>query len=145
MSVISEFREFAGRGNVIDLAVGVVIGTAFGKIVNSLVNDVVMPPLGILISGMDFKSLALVLKRGPDAKTTVTLNYGNFIQTVVEFLIIVWFVFLLVKALNEIRRLGEKSRPLPERVPPADHRNKSLFQQGRERGTDRLVGNVPSS
>jgi large conductance mechanosensitive channel len=114
MSVWSEFREFAVKGNVIDLAVGIVIGTAFGKIVNSLVNDVVMPPIGILISDVDFKSLALTLKHGPDAKSTVTLNYGNFIQTVVEFLIIAWCVFLMVKALNQIRRMGERHPPVPE-------------------------------
>lgn len=115
MSVLSEFREFAVKGNVIDLAVGVVIGTAFGKIVNSLVNDVVMPPLGILISGVNFKSLALTLKHGPDAKSTVTLNYGSFIQNVVEFLIIAWCVFLMVKALNQIRRMGEKYQPVREK------------------------------
>jgi large conductance mechanosensitive channel len=113
MSVLSEFREFAVRGNVIDLAVGIVIGTAFGKIVNSLVNDVVMPPIGILINGVDFKALAITLKHGPDAQSTVTLNYGNFIQTVVEFVIIAWCVFLMVKALNQIRRLGEKPHPAP--------------------------------
>ncbi len=118
MSVISEFRESAIRGNVIDLAVGVVIGTAFGKIVNSLVNDVVMPPLGILINGVDFKALALTLKRGPDAATTVKLNYGNFIQNVVEFLIIAWPVFLMVKALNHLRRLGERVHPAPQNLAP---------------------------
>ncbi len=118
MRMLEEFREFAIKGNVIDLAVGIVIGTAFGKIVNSLVNDVVMPPIGILINGVDFKALALVLKHGPDAKSTVALNYGNFIQNVVEFLIIAWSVFLMVKALNQIRRLGEKSHPAPGSVPP---------------------------
>jgi large conductance mechanosensitive channel len=108
MSMLSEFREFAVKGNVIDLAVGIVIGTAFGKIVNSLVNDVIMPPIGILINGVNFKSLAVTLKHGPDAESTVTLNYGSFIQTVVEFVIIAWSVFLMVKVLNRIRRLGEK-------------------------------------
>jgi len=116
VSVLSEFREFAIKGNVIDLAVGIVIGTAFGKIVNSLVNDVIMPPIGILINGVDFKNLAITLKHGPDPKTTVTLNYGNFIQTVVEFLIIAWCVFLMVKALNQLRRLGEKPPHAPART-----------------------------
>jgi large conductance mechanosensitive channel len=115
MSVLSEFREFAVKGNVVDLAVGIVIGTAFGKIVNSLVNDVVMPPIGILISGVNFKSLALTLKHGPDAKSTVALNYGSFIQNVVEFLVIAWCVFLMVKALNQIRRMGERPQPVPEK------------------------------
>jgi large conductance mechanosensitive channel len=117
MGMMQEFEEFAVKGNVIDLAVGIVIGTAFGKIVNSLVNDVIMPPIGILISDVDFKSLALTLRHGPDAKSTVTLNYGNFIQTVVEFLIIAWCVFLMVKALNQIRRMGEKHLPVPDKRP----------------------------
>jgi large conductance mechanosensitive channel len=115
MRVLSEFREFAVRGNVIDLAVGVVIGTAFGKIVNSLVNDVIMPPIGILINNVNIKALALILKDGPDPESTVKLSYGNFIQTVVEFLIIAWSVFLMVKILNRIRRLGEKVLPPAEK------------------------------
>jgi large conductance mechanosensitive channel len=118
MSVLAEFKEFAVRGNVIDLAVGIVIGTAFGKIVNSLVNDVIMPPIGILINGVDFKALGVILKHGPDPQTNVTLNYGNFIQTVIEFVIIAWCVFLMVKVLNRIRRLGEKSRPASEKNTP---------------------------
>jgi large conductance mechanosensitive channel len=108
MAVLKEFQEFAVKGSVVDLAVGVIIGAAFGKIVNSLVNDVIMPPLGVLIGGVDFKALALVLKKGPDPATTVALRYGNFIQVVVEFLIIAWAVFLMVKAINRLRRFGEK-------------------------------------
>ncbi len=111
MSMLREFREFAVKGNVIDLAVGIVIGAAFTKIVNSLVNDVLMPPLGLLIGGVDFKALAIVLKQGTDPATTVELKYGNFIQVVVEFLIIAWAVFLMVKAINRLRRLGEKPCP----------------------------------
>jgi len=108
MSIASEFREFAVKGNVMDLAVGIVIGAAFTKIVNSLVNDVIMPPIGLLIGGVDFKALALVLKKGQEPETTVTLNYGNFLQTVIEFLIIAWAIFLVVKAINRVRRFGEK-------------------------------------
>ncbi len=111
MGMMQEFEEFAVKGNVIDLAVGIVIGVAFGRVVNSLVNDVIMPPIGLLIGGVDFKALALVLKRGPDAASTVTLNYGNFIQTMVEFLIIAWAVFLMVKGINRLRRLREGPRP----------------------------------
>lgn len=110
MGMMSEFREFAIKGNMIDLAVGIVIGTAFGKIVNSLVNDVIMPPIGLLIGGVDFKNLTLVLKQGADEATTVALKYGNFIQVVFEFLVIAWAVFLMVKVINRLRRLGE--RPL---------------------------------
>ena len=116
MSMMQEFKEFAVKGSVIDLAVGIVIGAAFGKIVNSLVNDVIMPPIGLLIGGVDFKALALVLKRGPDPASTVTLNYGNFIQTVIEFLIIAWAVFLMVKGINRIRRSREETQPMPETI-----------------------------
>lgn len=111
MGMMREFEEFAVKGNVIDLAVGIVIGVAFGRVVNSLVNDVIMPPIGLLIGGVDFKALALVLKRGPDPASTVTLNYGNFIQMIVEFLIIAWAVFLLVKGINRLRRLRESPQP----------------------------------
>lgn len=107
MGMAQEFREFALKGSVIDLAVGIVIGVAFGKVVTSLVDDVIMPPIGLLIGGVDFKALALVLKRGPDPASTVTLNYGNFIQTVVEFILIAWAVFLMVKAINRLRRSRE--------------------------------------
>jgi large conductance mechanosensitive channel len=113
MSMMQEFKEFAIKGSVIDLAVGIVIGVAFGKVVNSLVNDVIMPPIGLLIGGVDFKALALVLKRGPDAASTVTLNYGNFIQAVVEFILIAWAVFLLVKGINRLRRSREGTPPVP--------------------------------
>ncbi len=112
MRMMQEFEEFAVKGNVIDLAVGIVIGVAFGRVVNSLVNDVIMPPIGLLIGGVDFRALALVLKRGPDAASTVTLNYGNFIQTIVEFLIIAWAVFLMVKGINRLRRLREGPQPM---------------------------------
>lgn len=111
MSMMSEFREFAVKGNVIDLAVGIVIGAAFGKIVNSLVNDVIMPPIGLLLGRVDFKALAIVLKEGSDAATTVSLKYGNFIQTVVEFVIIAWAVFMMVKVMNRMRRQFEKPCP----------------------------------
>jgi large conductance mechanosensitive channel len=111
MGMLSEFREFAVKGNVIDLAVGIVIGAAFGKIVNSLVNDVIMPPIGVLINGVDFKALGIVLKQGPNEATTVVLRYGNFVQTVIEFIIVAWCIFLMVKVINRIRRLGEKQHP----------------------------------
>lgn len=116
MSILQEFKEFAVKGSVIDLAVGIVVGVAFGKVVTSLVNDVIMPPIGLLIGGVDFKALALVLKRGPDPASTVTLNYGNFIQAVVEFIIIAWAVFLMVQGINRIRRVREAAPPAPETV-----------------------------
>lgn len=115
MSMLKEFRDFAVKGNVIDLAVGLIIGAEFGKIVNSMVNDVIMPPIGIFIGGVDFKNLFLTLKEGAaaagpyatlaDAQKAgaVTMNVGSFITTVISFTIIAFAVFLLVRAFNRIR------------------------------------------
>lgn len=109
MGFISEFKEFASKGNVLDLAVGIIIGAAFGKIVASFVDDILMPPLGIAIGGVDFKDLKLPLKdavmeNGKVITEAVTLNYGNFIQTIVDFLIITFAIFLLIKAVNRLKR-----------------------------------------
>jgi len=113
MSIVKEFKEFAMRGNVVDLAVGVIIGAAFGKIVTSLVTDVIMPPIGYITGGIDFKNLTILLKKGDPTKkiTDVTINYGNFINTVIEFLIIAFCIFMVVKAINSLRK--------PEEVAPA--------------------------
>ncbi|MCE2869037.1 MAG: large-conductance mechanosensitive channel protein MscL [Gammaproteobacteria bacterium] len=119
MSIISEFKEFALRGNVIDLAVGVVIGGAFGKIVTSLVNDLIMPSVSVLISSADFKSLSAVLRPatiGADGKETmpvILLNYGAFIQTIVDFTIIAFVIFIAIKAINRIRRQQQPEAPVP--------------------------------
>lgn len=107
MSIFSEFREFIARGNVIDLAVGVIIGAAFNKIVDSLVNQVIMPPIGLALGGLDFSKLQFVLK--PDDPATaaselVAVQYGAFINTLIQFLIVAWVVFMLVKAVNAVRR-----------------------------------------
>lgn len=104
MSFVKEFREFAMRGNVVDMAVGVIIGGAFGKIVSSLVGDVVMPVLGILTGGVDFKDLSIVLKEAVGEAPAVTLNYGAFIQTVFDFTIIAFAIFLMIKGLNKLKR-----------------------------------------
>jgi len=109
MGFISEFKEFASKGNVMDLAVGIIIGAAFGKIVTSFVNDILMPPIGIVIGGVDFKDLKLVLKEavmenGKVVTEAVSLNYGNFIQTIIDFLIIAFAIFLLIKAINRLKR-----------------------------------------
>ena len=104
MSFVKEFREFAVKGNVVDLAVGIIIGGAFGKIVSSMVADVVMPPIGLLLGGMDFSDLKLTLKEAVGQTPAVTLNYGVFIQHVVDFVIVAFAVFLLVKAINSLRR-----------------------------------------
>src|ERR1700761_4272613 len=115
MSVAKEFKEFAMRGNVVDLAVGVIIGAAFGKIVTSLVNDVIMPPIGYLTGGIDFKNLKIFIKHGnPAAKIPdVTINYGNFINTVIEFLIVAFCIFLMVKAINSFKK-EEAAAPAPD-------------------------------
>jgi large conductance mechanosensitive channel len=121
--VFNEFREFIARGNVIDLAVGVIVGGAFAQITNSLVNDILMPPIGLLLGGSDFAELFILLKAGAVAGPyetiaaareagAVTLNYGAFITQVVNFLIIAWAVFIVVKAVNRLRRLRSRDRGL---------------------------------
>ena len=103
MTLLKEFKAFLMRGNVIDLAVGVVIGGAFGKIVSSLVNDVVMPPLGLLISNVNFKDLRWVMTKKADGSALATLNYGSFIQNVVEFVIIAAVIFMIIKLVNKLQ------------------------------------------
>lgn len=104
MSIIKEFRDFAVKGNAIDMAVGIVIGAAFGKIVTSLVNDVIMPPLGLLIGGVDFKNLCVTLKKAVGDAPAVTLNYGLFVNTLLDFLIVAFAIFLVVKGINALRK-----------------------------------------
>ena len=122
MGMIKEFKEFAMRGNVVDMAVGVIIGGAFGKIVTSLVNDVIMPPIGVLLGGVDFKDLKLVVKdaivdaEGAVTSPEVTLNYGSFIQTIIDFLIVALAIFFLIKAINKLSNLKKKKE---EEVAPA--------------------------
>ena len=107
MGMIKEFQEFAVKGNVVDMAVGIIIGGAFGKIVTSLVNDVIMPPIGLLLGGVNFTDLTITLKKAVGDTAAVTMNYGNFVQTVVDFLIVAVSVFMVIKALNSIRRKDE--------------------------------------
>ena len=121
MSMIKEFREFAVKGNVVDMAVGVVIGAAFGKIVSSLVADLIMPPLGLAIGGINFTSLKLVLSEASEGKAAVTWNYGSFLQTIFDFLIIAWAIFLLVKGVNRLKRKEEAAAAPPApAAPPAE-------------------------
>jgi len=119
MSMMSEFREFAMRGNVVDMAVGIVIGGAFGKIVSSFVNDVLMPPIGIAVGGVDFSSLAITLKEASGDVAAVTLNYGSFIQTVVDFVIIAFAIFMVIKAMNSMKK-KEEAAPAPPPKPSAE-------------------------
>ncbi len=113
MSVMQEFKEFAMKGNVVDMAVGVIIGAAFGKIVSSFVTDVVMPPIGVLIGGVDFSKLSITLQEGSVNAPAVVISYGKFIQTVVDFTIIAAVIFMLVKVINLMRRQAEAAAAPP--------------------------------
>ena len=104
MGMLSEFKAFAVKGNVVDMAVGIIIGAAFGKIVSSFVGDVVMPPLGLLIGGVDFSDLAITLKAAEGDVPAVMLAYGKFIQTVIDFIIVAFAIFMGVKAINKLKR-----------------------------------------
>jgi large conductance mechanosensitive channel len=120
MSIVSEFREFAIKGNVVDLAVGVIIGAAFNSIVKSLVDQVIMPPIGLVTGGIDFSKLELVLRAenpATEAIEKVSIQYGAFLNTVIQFAIVAFVVFMLVKGINHMRR-QEAADPTPE-APPA--------------------------
>jgi large conductance mechanosensitive channel len=104
MSILQEFKEFAIKGNAIDMAVGIIIGASFGKIISSMVGDVIMPPIGVLVGGVDFTKLAVTLKEAAGDVPAVTLNYGNFIQTMVDFTIIAFVIFLMVKLINSLKK-----------------------------------------
>lgn len=122
MGLIKEFKEFAVKGNVVDLAVAVIIGGAFGKIVSSFVNDIVMPPLGVILGGVDFKDLAVTLREAytteaGEEMAAVVLSYGNFIQNVVDFLIIAFVIFMAIRAINSFKK-KEEAAPAPPAAPP---------------------------
>jgi large conductance mechanosensitive channel len=118
MSLISEFKQFAMRGNVVDMAIGIIIGGAFGKIVSSFVGDVMMPPLGMLIGGVDFTDLAVTLSAATAETPAVVLGYGKFIQTIIDFTIIAFAIFLLIKAMNQLQK-KEEAKPAEPAPPPA--------------------------
>lgn len=113
MGMVSEFKQFAIKGNMVDMAVGIIIGAAFGKIVSSLVKDIIMPPLGLAIGGVDFADLAVVLKDATDEAAAVTINYGVFIQTIIDFLIIALAIFVAVKVINSMKRKEEEKPAEP--------------------------------
>jgi large conductance mechanosensitive channel len=131
MSMGSEFKEFISRGNVIDLAVGVIIGAAFGKIVSSLVDLVIMPPIGLVTGGIDFSALKLVLKPGDPAHKVaeVAIQYGAFINTIIAFLIIAFVIFLLVQGINSLRR---QEAAKPAAAPPAPTKAEALLEEIRD-------------
>jgi large conductance mechanosensitive channel len=112
MKIIQEFKQFAMKGNVIDMAVGIIIGVAFGKIVTSLVNDVIMPPIGMALGGVDFTDLKVMLKEASvdqagNAITAVTINYGTFIQTTIDFLIVAFVIFMMIQTINRFKKKEE--------------------------------------
>jgi len=104
MPIIKEFKEFAVKGDAVDMAVGIVVGAAFGKIVNSLVNDVIMPPVGMLIGGVDFKNLVITLKEATFTQPAVTLRYGQFFNNIIDFLIVAFSIFMAVKGINKLKK-----------------------------------------
>jgi large conductance mechanosensitive channel len=128
MGIGAEFKEFAMKGNVVDLAVGVVIGAAFGKIVSSLVGDVIMPPLGLALSGIDFKEASTAIGTGADGMP-VLLKYGAFVQTMIDFVLIAFVLFLAIKGIN---RLKKPAAPAPDAPPPAPTREEVLLAEIRD-------------
>jgi large conductance mechanosensitive channel len=113
MSMLKEFKEFAVKGNVVDMAVGVIIGVAFGKIVTSLVGDVIMPPIGVAMGGVDFSSLAIVVQEAIDKKPAVVISYGKFIQAVIDFVIIAFVIFMAIKGINSLKKKEAEAPAAP--------------------------------
>ena len=128
MSLLKEFREFAMRGNVVDLAVGVIIGAAFGKIVSSLVADIIMPPLGLLIGGIDFKQFALTLRDAQGDVPAVVMHYGVFIQNIFDFIIVAFAIFMAIKLINRLKRKQEDE----PKAPPAPGNEEVLLTEIRD-------------
>jgi len=117
MSMVSEFKNFAARGNVVDMAVGIIIGGAFGKIVSSFVDGVLMPPVGLMLGGVNFSDLAITLSEATEEAEAVTLQWGAFVQTSIDFLIVAFAVFMLVRGVNSMRKQEEEAAPA---APPED-------------------------
>jgi len=128
MKIFKEFKAFAMRGNVVDMAVGIIIGAAFGKIVSSVVNDIIMPPLGLLVGGVNFTDLKLTLKAAVGEEAAVTLNYGNFLQVTFDFLIVAFAIYLLIKAMN----VASKKKEEAPAAPPAPPKEEVLLTEIRD-------------
>lgn len=136
MSLAKEFKDFAMRGNVVDMAVGIVIGGAFGKIVSSLVNDVLMPPIGLLLGGVNFTDLKITVKEASvdaagQAINAVTLNWGNFVQVLIDFLIIAFAIFMVIKGMNSLKKKKEAA-PVAPPAPPAPSAEEQLLAEIRD-------------
>jgi large conductance mechanosensitive channel len=136
MSMMKEFKEFAMRGNVVDMAIGIVIGAAFGTIVKSFVADVLSPPIGLLLGGVDFNQLLIVLKEAVGETPAVTINYGTFIMTIFDFIIIAWAIFMVIKGMNRMKRkpaeevVEDPPPPPPQEVLLAEIRD--LLKAGKD-------------
>lgn len=128
MGMMEEFKTFAMRGNVVDMAVGIIIGGAFGKIVSSFVADVIMPPIGLIIGGVNFSELAITIKDAVGDAAAVTINYGNFLQTVLDFLIIAFAIFMVIKGMNSLKKEEEEE---PE-APPEPSKEEILLTEIRD-------------
>jgi len=141
MSIMKEFKDFAMKGNVVDMAVGIIIGGAFGKIVSSVVNDIIMPPIGVMVGGVDFKDLAFTIKAAVPATVdamgtavaeipAVTLKYGNFIQVTFDFIIVAFAIFMMIKVMNNLKK-KEEAAPAPA-APPAPTKEEVLLGEIRD-------------
>ena len=129
MGLMKEFKEFAVKGNVVDMAVGIIIGAAFGKIVSSFVGDVIMPPIGVLLGGMNFTELAIIIKEASLDTPAVVISYGKFIQTLVDFLIVAFAIFVVIKGLNSLKRKEEVPAPAE---PPAPSKGEVVHAEIRD-------------
>jgi large conductance mechanosensitive channel len=128
MSMMKEFKAFAMKGNVVDMAVGIVIGAAFGKIINSLVQDVIMPPIGVLLGDVDFSKLGYIVKEATDTAEAVMIKYGSFLNTIIEFIIIAFAIFMVVKGMNNMKK-KEEAKPV---APPAPSKEETLLSEIRD-------------
>ena len=128
MKILDEFKQFAMKGNMVDMAVGIIIGAAFGKIVSSLVNDIIMPPIGLLLGGVNFTDLKVVMKAATDVKPAVTWNYGSFIQAAIDFLIVAFVIFMLIKGINAMKKKEE----VAPAAPPAPTKDQVLLTEIRD-------------
>jgi large conductance mechanosensitive channel len=128
MKILDEFKQFAMKGNMVDMAVGIIIGAAFGKIVASLVNDIIMPPIGLLLGGVNFTDLKVVMKAATEVNPAVTWNYGSFIQVAIDFLIVAFVIFMLIKGINAMKK-KEEAAPA---TPPAPTKDQVLLTEIRD-------------
>jgi len=132
MGMVSEFKDFAMKGNVVDMAVGIIVGAAFGKIISSAVNDIVMPPIGLMMGGVNFSELAVVLQEAQGEVTAVTINYGAFIQTILDFVIVALAIFMAVKAMNAAKRARQEEEAATPEAPPEPSDEAKLLTEIRD-------------